>query len=171
MILAARQPLTRQRVEHALQLLAGIVAESSEERAALLAPIYDRLERELAAMDDIVRRARERLAKIPPVPHQVRPQRSKQTDRMLVVYFVQAGDFVKIGKSTDWQDRLLALQTGSPHPVIPLLVLPATRHTERRLHVQFHRHRMNGEWFHLSAEIIAYIEAHRAEDLQGRPGT
>jgi hypothetical protein len=57
-------PLTRARVEHALDLLAGIIATSSEEDAAAVAPIYDRLERELEAMprDDIRARARARLA-------------------------------------------------------------------------------------------------------------
>ncbi len=58
------RPLTRQRVEHALVLLAGIIAHSSEEDAATVAAIYDRLEVELAAIDrdDIRARARARLA-------------------------------------------------------------------------------------------------------------
>lgn len=64
MIRPAQQPMTRVRVEHALQLLAGIVAESSEEDAAIVAPIYDRLENELAAMGraDVRERARARLS-------------------------------------------------------------------------------------------------------------
>jgi hypothetical protein len=58
------RPLTRQRVSHALDLLAGIIAGRRPEDAARFAPIYDRLERELAAMplDDIQTRARARLA-------------------------------------------------------------------------------------------------------------
>lgn len=64
MIHPAHQPLTRQRVEHALQLLAGIIASRSAEDAAPLAPLFDRLETELAVMDrtDIRERARARLA-------------------------------------------------------------------------------------------------------------
>ena len=56
-------PITRERVEKALNVLAGIVARSNPEDAAAVAPIYDRLERELAAMDrdDIRTRARARL--------------------------------------------------------------------------------------------------------------
>lgn len=58
------RPLTRARVAHALDLLAGIIADSSEEDAAIVAPIYDRLERELEAMprESIQERARARLA-------------------------------------------------------------------------------------------------------------
>jgi excisionase family DNA binding protein len=44
-------PLTRERVEHALTLLAEIIASSTADRAATIAPIYERLESELAAFD------------------------------------------------------------------------------------------------------------------------
>lgn len=63
------RPLTRQRVEHALGLLAGIIVGSNDEDAAALAPVYARLERELAEMgdsDDIRIRARMRLAEFMP---------------------------------------------------------------------------------------------------------
>lgn len=43
--------MTRQRVKRALTLLARIIVDSSDEDASSAAPIYDRLERELAAMD------------------------------------------------------------------------------------------------------------------------
>lgn len=57
--------ITRARIERALDVLAGIIAASGEEDARTVAPIYDRLERELAAMDrdhDVRARARARLA-------------------------------------------------------------------------------------------------------------
>lgn len=64
MIHPAQKPITRERVESALMVLAGIIASRNAEDAATLAPIYDRLERELAAMPvmDIRERARARLA-------------------------------------------------------------------------------------------------------------
>ena len=57
-------PITRERVENALNILADVIARRSPEDAARAAPIYDRLERELAAMerDGIQARARARLA-------------------------------------------------------------------------------------------------------------
>ncbi|MES2671572.1 MAG: hypothetical protein V4673_14305 [Pseudomonadota bacterium] len=55
-----RQHISRERVEGALLLLAEIIGQRSHADAAVLAPIYDRLEQELAAMDrnDVVARAR-----------------------------------------------------------------------------------------------------------------
>lgn len=55
-----RQHMSRERVERALLLLAEIIGQRSPDDAAVLAPIYDRLERELAAMDrsDVVARAK-----------------------------------------------------------------------------------------------------------------
>lgn len=43
--------ITRARIENALDILAGIIRACNDEDAATLAPIYDRLENELAAMD------------------------------------------------------------------------------------------------------------------------
>lgn len=60
MIHPAQQPITRERIESALMGLAGIIASRNDEDAAILAPIYDRLERELGRMD-IRERARARL--------------------------------------------------------------------------------------------------------------
>lgn len=56
--------ITAQRIETALLVLAGIIARRDSEVAAKLAPIYDRLERELEALqrDDIRARALRRLA-------------------------------------------------------------------------------------------------------------
>lgn len=45
-----RGPVTRERIDGALDALAGIIASRSPEDAATLAPIYDRLERELGPL-------------------------------------------------------------------------------------------------------------------------
>lgn len=56
-------PMTRERVENALNVLAGVIAQSSPEDVVKMAPIYERLERELEAMQNDVRsRALARLA-------------------------------------------------------------------------------------------------------------
>lgn len=58
-------PMTRDRVENALNILARVIAERGPEDAARAAPIYDRLERELEAMEnDIQSRVRARLAAV-----------------------------------------------------------------------------------------------------------
>ena len=45
------------------------------------------------------------------------------SEEVTFVYFVQAGEFVKIGQSKRWKQRVDQMQVGSPHPIIPLLVL------------------------------------------------
>lgn len=56
--------ITARRIENALLVLAGIIAWSDADAARKLAPIYDRIERELEALqrDDIRARALHRLA-------------------------------------------------------------------------------------------------------------
>ena len=58
------EPMTAERIERALLALAVIIASRSEKDAGTLAPIYDRLERELAAYQerrDVVSRAHQRI--------------------------------------------------------------------------------------------------------------
>ncbi len=55
-------PITRARIENALDILAGIIATSNDADVTQLAPMYDRLERELTIIDDIRARAAVRLA-------------------------------------------------------------------------------------------------------------
>lgn len=71
-----QQPLTPQRVEHALLLLAQIIASRDAVVAARLEPIYDRLERELVAMrrDDIRARAQRLLAMAQGIVMTVQPK-------------------------------------------------------------------------------------------------
>jgi predicted DNA-binding transcriptional regulator AlpA len=68
-------PVTRERVENALTVLAGIIASSTAEDAATTAPLYQRLERELDAFDkaaDVQARARARIAS-GAAPRTIRP--------------------------------------------------------------------------------------------------
>ncbi len=62
---AAVKPVTRARIEHALQFMAAIVAAPDGD---LYLPIFERLERELAAIDakaDALARARSMIAVSP----------------------------------------------------------------------------------------------------------
>ncbi len=163
-------PITRERVENALNILADVLARRSPEDAARAAPIYERLERELAAIDaanDVRLRARMRLAALsaseqtdaPKSP--AKPAR-RRLRRMPVVYFVQSGDRIKIGRSENWEGRLPKIETDSPYAAIPLLVLPADAGIERLLHNHFDKFRVKGEWFSYCREIISFIK--RAQD-------
>jgi Meiotically up-regulated gene 113 len=108
--------------------------------------------------DDLVRRF------FPDAPT-ARLWRSRPT----FTYFVEAEGTgrVKIGKSDRVGKRLKSLQTACPHKLTIRLVLPvgweslANHPTgswgETVVHDRFEKFRIQGEWFHLSPEIEAFI--------------
>lgn len=77
--------------------------------------------------------------------------------RQSVVYFIQRGDRIKIGYSTNLTTRLRALKGDRV-----LLALPGSRAHESALHELFKAHRIEGEWFRPDAEIMEFI-ASRAD--------
>ena len=79
------------------------------------------------------------------------------------VYFLRAGEFIKIGRTTDWpHKRISELQTGCPYPITLAGFLDGDAKEESRLHKKFSalRARDGGEWFHAKRELLAYIEKH-----------
>lgn len=85
------------------------------------------------------------------------------------VYFIQAADSgpIKIGFTTgDPRSRMASLQTGNPHPLRLLVVVPGTPEDEGSLHERFAQSRMQGEWFAPSPILIAFI---LGAQMAGRP--
>jgi Meiotically up-regulated gene 113 len=82
-----------------------------------------------------------------------------------VVYVISAGDpkFVKIGFTTNLEQRLRSLRTASHVEPTIHLVIPGTRSLERDLHDRFASARPNREWFRLTHEIAAFIAPERAK--------
>lgn len=77
-----------------------------------------------------------------------------------MIYFVEAGESgpIKIGYTKMYVvDRLMFLQVGNPMPLRLLAYTAGTRAEERRLHDKFSAHRMRGEWFQRSDEILAHL--------------
>lgn len=74
-----------------------------------------------------------------------------------MIYFVQAGDTVKIGYGADPWRRIQAIRTHTPHSVKVLGIKPGSMHDERALHKRFAAYRAQREWFHLSDEIKSFI--------------
>jgi predicted DNA-binding transcriptional regulator AlpA len=94
--------------------------------------------------------------------------REPVTDPECFVYFIGCGGFVKIGHSTDVTYRLSQLQVASPHEMQLISSYVGGPSEERRLHKLFaeHRVRENNEWFVMSDEILAYIEATKNADAK-----
>lgn len=91
------------------------------------------------------------------------------------IYFIQAGDAVKIGYSTRVTERLRSMQTGNHHGLILLAEKAGTRAIEREYHQQFSRFRIKGEWFHAvgpvlkEASEISGVKYRTALHLSGLP--
>jgi hypothetical protein len=87
-----------------------------------------------------------------------RPRKGKVPSlrkRPSLVYFIRDGDKVKIGHSVKPTVRMAALTT---HSKLELLaVCHGGREREASLHQRFSDHRVKGEWFTLTPEILKYI--------------
>ena len=73
------------------------------------------------------------------------------------VYFMEMGDFIKIGWSTWPQNRRDALQAANPYDIIILGAFPGGIENEAHLHQVFAPLRTRGEWFRKSPGLLAYI--------------
>lgn len=78
-------------------------------------------------------------------------------------YFIDSGDAIKIGFSSNWNKRLASLQTSSPSELKVLAVYYGPRSLELELHKKFaeYRIRQNGEWFRKCDAISDYIEENK----------
>lgn len=85
-----------------------------------------------------------------------------------VVYFVQDGDFVKIGASTAGRSlmlRVAGLQVGNPRELVLRCVIAGD--LEREFHEHFAKQRVRGEWFRIDDEIEAFmVEAAAATEAR-----
>lgn len=86
--------------------------------------------------------------------------RAKKTERGEIVYFLRAGDFVKIGKATgSTTARVNQLKTGCPFPIEVMATINGGLDKERSLHEQFSHIRAHGEWFHAAPELLSFIKS------------
>lgn len=91
------------------------------------------------------------------------------------IYFIQQGQDgpVKIGMSRQPFQRLEALQAANPDQLYLIAIVTATFDcSETRLHKQFAKDRIRGEWFAPSSALLDWIDRHfNGARLQAdRPG-
>ena len=86
---------------------------------------------------------------------------------MMPVYFIQAGDGgpIKIGFAKDVKRRLTKMQADNHERLRLRVVLEGDREEETRLHRQFYRCRLFGEWFHPSTNLLQYIKGKMPETI------
>lgn len=84
-------------------------------------------------------------------------QRDSRPVRLGYVYFVRAGDAIKIGFSTNSKTRLASLQTSNSEQLELLAMMRGTQSDERDLHQQFCHLNLRGEWFRVDEELLDFI--------------
>jgi hypothetical protein len=110
----------------------------SPERAALFDELRETFAEDWAAAERAVERER----------------REKLGD----LYFVTAGDAVKIGRTTNFGTRLRHIQAHNHEHVECVVLLKGEGWRERGYHRRFRGHHLRGEWFERCPEIEAEIE-------------
>jgi hypothetical protein len=73
------------------------------------------------------------------------------------VYFIKAGDHIKIGFTTKPDMRLKGLATGSASEIVVLAMIPARQAEERKAHAALADHRVRGEWFTDCEPVRSYM--------------
>lgn len=81
------------------------------------------------------------------------------------VYFIRAGEFIKIGYSTRPLERLRNLQTSNAGTLEIVGTRRASREFETELHQHFKQFRVRGEWFKVTRSILRYIEQNTPEGI------
>lgn len=77
------------------------------------------------------------------------------------LYLLGGEGYYKIGRTTNVNRRIRQLEIQLPWPVHLEHTIPCEKHkeSERELHLMFANRRTNGEWFALTAEDVAAIQA------------
>jgi hypothetical protein len=95
-------------------------------------------------------------------PETVRPR--PRSSNMGAVYFIQCGDFIKIGRTVNRvQERLAEFRCGNPYPLTLLATVTAHRselvQREASYHAQFVAYHHRDEWFRAEPDLLAVVQA------------
>lgn len=74
------------------------------------------------------------------------------------VYFIEAGDFIKIGYTQSPLARVIKMMTDSPFELKVLHLEDGTFKQEKNYHRHFAPLRVRGEWFRKAPELLEFIE-------------
>jgi len=84
------------------------------------------------------------------------------------IYFIRAGDAVKIGFTRgDPRKRVAALQTGNAEHLRLLTYLAGHSDMEVELHDVLREHRIRGEWFRWTPEVQRVLGCCAGENIAG----
>lgn len=97
-------------------------------------------------------------------PHDGKREALRGRQAQDFVYFLLAGPFVKIGKTSGRPDsRIKELQTGCPFPIQLVGHVRGGMSKERELHRSFADYRAHGEWFRHEGALAEFIRTIKGE--------
>jgi len=82
------------------------------------------------------------------------------TEKEGYIYFIHCRGYIKIGKSVEPENRLLALQGGNPFPLKILLLIdvPNMNKYEKAFHKHFTDYRIpSTEWFIIKEKLLEFL--------------
>lgn len=65
------------------------------------------------------------------------------------LYFIRCGEFVKIGRADDVQQRFRQLSASNPYDLTIIRILSKEGYREKEMHQYFQDSRVKGEWFRI----------------------
>lgn len=71
-----------------------------------------------------------------------------------MIYFAQAGEFIKCGYATNVERRIALLQTANPLPISVLATCDGGRDVEAAFHRLMQPDLARGEWYHAHGETV-----------------
>lgn len=111
----------------------------------------------LSALRDAIRRGRLRAFRIGRRDYTT-PQDIRAAFDLVVVYFIECGDYIKIGYTEELKQRVQALSAAIPYPITVLATMFGNWETEKSLHRRFASSRHKGEWFRKTPDLLAFID-------------
>lgn len=75
------------------------------------------------------------------------------------LYFIRVGEFLKIGRTRNLKARLGHIKCHAPTPPVLVGSLPGKGWQEKEWHRAFRHLRTHGEWFAITPELSAAIDA------------
>ena len=76
-----------------------------------------------------------------------------------IVYFIRDGDCIKIGHTTDIEERLNTFKIGNHNELKLLKTIEGGFQKEQELHKKFEHLNKEGEWFFATKELIEFIRS------------
>lgn len=111
-------------------------------------------------MNSIDRRLARLRAKIGPIDNPIAEMAARMptTIEHVEIYFLECGDWIKIGRSKCGNKRIADIDNLIPYPVTFLGSFIGIPQDEIDLHVRFRELRHKGEWFRKTAELMGAVD-------------